>query len=365
MKRLVFSLCVVFLSMIFTSSGVFAFCLCGSGLCLPPPECLQAPKFVGELAATDSLNNLFVSHSILYLGGERIGTSGATMYQYTPTATPVFKATMPPPKMAENKSVETSTGGGPLFQVKGLKILGTDDAEVWTFDGNTWTEVTPPAPGFSGNKGVYSMAVYKDTLFIGTGNNSGAQVWAFNGAWTEVNIPGFSSNNSFVWAMTVYKDSLYIATVNYTGPAELWKYDGSAWSQVNIPDFSSNNYAIASMATFNGNLYLGTSNVSSGAELWQFKRGTWKKISSSGLASNNSITAMAKYEGALLIGTSNYYGDAAQLWTFDGSAKTQISLPGFSANNTGIVSMYVFGNTLYLGTYNTSGAQVWKIGHGL
>ena len=62
----------------------------------------------------------------------------------------------------------------------------TGGAQVWQYDGTTWTNVTPAWA--AANTEALSMAVYGANLYVGTVNSSGgAQVWQYNGtAWTNV-----------------------------------------------------------------------------------------------------------------------------------------------------------------------------------
>ncbi len=244
-------------------------------------------------------------------------------------------------------------------------FLGTDSAHVYLFDGTTFTNITPTAAAFSGNRGVYSGAEYSNRIFIGTGGSAGsAQVWAYDGTnWTQQSLPGFPTDNYYAWCMTVFNNALYLGTVDYSHAAQLWKYDGTSWSQVNIPGFSSNNYAVASIAVFNNRLYIGTSNtLGSGAEIWSTDGSSWTKLT--GFGRNDAATAMAVFNGTLFIGTTNYATNAVgQLWAYDGASLTQVTAPGSfgSAGNSGIVSLTGTNDTLYAGTYNNTGAEIWTV----
>jgi hypothetical protein len=226
-------------------------------------------------------------------------------------------------------------------------------------------DITPTAPAFKSNLGVYAMGVYQDKMFIGTGGSSGsAQIWSYDGTtWTQHTLPGFPTDNYYAWVMAVFNNALYVGTVDYSRAAQVWKYDGSTWSQANIPSFSSNNYAIASMAVFNGKLYIGTSNtLGGGSQIWSYDGSTWTQLP--GFAKNDAATAMMVYNGALYIGTTNYtQGVSAQLWSYDGTKLTQVTAPATftGAGNSGIVSLGVANGTLFAGTYNNSGGELWSL----
>jgi hypothetical protein len=245
-------------------------------------------------------------------------------------------------------------------------VWGTDSAHVYVLNGTTFTDITPTAAAFSTNLGVYALATYGTKLFIGTGGSAGsAQVWAFDGKqWAQQSLPGFPSNNYYVWSMAVYNNVLYAGTVDYSQAAQVWKYDGTAWSMVSVPGFSSSNYAVGSMAVYNDKLYIGTSSsLGSGAEIWSYDGTTWTKLP--GFAKNDAATSMAVYNNALYIGTTNYtQGVSAQLWSYDGTTLSQVAASSdFTKNgaNSGIVSLEVFNGTLYAGTYNNTGAEVWSV----
>lgn len=308
---------------------------------------LPAPSGAGGLAQ-------------LYIGSENFGTGpgkvnavstqGVTQTWTTPT---------------EDSSVDFF-GAILSFYTGNIAMMGTDSAHVYLFDGNgTWTNITPTAASFASNRGVYSGVQFGQKLFIGTGGNVGsAQIWSFDGTqWAQQSLPGFPGDNYYVWTMVVFNGSVYIGTVDYTQAAQVWRYDGTTWSMMTIPGFSNNNYAIASMAVFNGKLYIGTSNtLGAGAEIWSFDGSNWTKLT--GFGRNDSATSMTAYNGALYIGTTNYaQGAVAQLWAYDGTTLSQVTVPGAfaSGGNSGIVSLGVANGTLYAGTYNQTGAELWSI----
>jgi len=300
---------------------------------------------------------------VLYSGSENFSTGPGKLqvYQQLPS---MMASTFTTP--ANDESIDALsylvflvTGGYPEIGVV------TDAAHVYLFDGANFTNITPTAAAFSSNLGVYSIAQYGQKLFIGTGGSAGsAQVWAYDGTtWTQQSLPGFPSNNYYAWVMTVFNNALYVGTVDYAQAAQVWKYDGNSWSMVSIPGFSSSNYAIASMAVYNGALYIGTSNtLGNGAEIWRYDGSAWTKLS--GFGRNGAATAMTVFNNTLLIGTTNYaQGAAGQLWAYDGTAFTLVTAPSaFGSNgNSGIVSLASTGDTLYAGTYNNTGAEIWTV----
>jgi hypothetical protein len=120
------------------------------------------------------------------------------------------------------------------------------------------------------------LAVYNNQLYVGTLNKvRGAEVWRYNGAtWTQVDDGwGGDKNNIAAAGMCVYNDLLYVGTWNEVTGAELWQYDGAAWVQANSDGFGDvNNVTIEEdgMAVYNNALFVGTSNDVTGAEVWRY-----------------------------------------------------------------------------------------------
>jgi hypothetical protein len=117
------------------------------------------------------------------------------------------------------------------------------------------------------------------------------------------------------------------------------------------------------MTGYNNKLYIGTSNtLGSGAEIWSYDGNSWAKLS--GFGKNDAATAMTVFNNALFIGTTNYATKGVgQLWAYDGTAFAQVTSPGAfaSGGNSGIVSLAATNETLYAGTYNNTGAEIWTV----
>ena len=183
--------------------------------------------------------------------------------------------------------------------------------------------------------------------------------------WTQVNEDGFGdTHNIWAFSMAEYNNDLYVGTRNDTG-AEVWKYDGS-WTQVNEDGFGdTHNIWAFSMAEYNNDLYVGTLNVNTGAEVRRYDGpGTWTKVNTGGFGDSDNIMAlsMAEYNDRLYVGTRNDTG--AEVWKYDGSNWTRVGVNGFGGDthNTWALSMAVYNNDLYVGTGNDStGTEVWKM----
>ena len=132
--------------------------------------------------------------------------------------------------------------GGDLY----VGIAGTDTPEVWTYDGTTWTDVTPTFPD-ANNDAIRSMAVYKDALYVGVGNygdanpltNVGTQVYRYGGAAPEqVNLSGFDGDpaNQACHSLCVYQGDLYAGVFNVDwGAVPATIYGGAQVWRTNVP----------------------------------------------------------------------------------------------------------------------------------
>ena len=93
------------------------------------------------------------------------------------------------------------------------------------------------------------MAEYRGKLYAGTinyFNGLGSAVWRYDGGttWTQVGFGGFGNTNNIVtYSMAVYNDLLYVGTGNWNG-CEVWSYDGTNWTQVVSGGFGHSSYEI-------------------------------------------------------------------------------------------------------------------------
>ena len=301
-----------------------------------------------------------------------------------------------------------------MTEYDGRLYVGTGSlaasCEVWSYDGANWNSLVgvapqsllPPGFGNANNKVAWSMAIYNEELYVGTGNNaSGCEVWSFNGtAWTQVvgaqptAIIGSGFGNAVnadAYSMAVYGGNLYVATTNVAG-CEVWSFNGTAWTQVvgqsppgtpgTGPGFGNAANDPISMAAFGSDLYVGTLNFGSGCEVWDFNGATWTQVAGNlpgtiigsgfGNAANAGCYALAPYGGELYAGTQNI-ATGCEVWSLGPAGWTQVvgqsppgtpgTGPGFgnAANNTA-QTLIVFSNHLYASTQKVagSGCEVWR-----
>ncbi|WP_207679005.1 Ig-like domain-containing protein [Desulfonema magnum] len=234
-----------------------------------------------------------------------------------------------------------------------------DGFEILKYDSGT--DVLSMKTGGIGNLGnteAASMAVYKEKLYVGTTNSvTGAEVWEYDGQdnWNQVNTRGFGdSGNTSAATMAVYDDFLYVGTENKEQGAGIWKYDGTAWTRTDT-FWRSDNERAETMAVYNGKLYVGTRNTLNGAEVWTYgENQSW----STGNPNHESVSAMAVYNGFLYTGSLNTT-EGAGIWKYDGSDWTQVITPNLSdSKNISADTMVAHGDYLYLGSWNPDGDEV-------
>ncbi len=271
----------------------------------------------------------------------------------------------------------------------------TNGTEVWRYNGSTWNQVNTDGFGDTNNKKSYCMAVFNDgtgdKLYVGTDNTStGTEVWRTAGVggppytdWTQVNTDGFgSANNRASTTMGVYNDGtgdkLYAGTWNNTSGTEVWRTAGvggppyTDWTQVNAGGFGvGSNPSSWYMQEYNGFFYMGTYNAG-GGQVWRTAATggppytDWTQVNTDGFGSANNkyCRSLVVYGGSLYVGTNNTAG--GQVWRTVASGGppytdwTQVNTDGFGSANTALLGMLVYDGSLYVGTYNAGGGQVWR-----
>ena len=285
------------------------------------------------------------------------------------------------------QNVETMTVSGDyLYAGTGNTVAG--NAQVWRFDGNTWQIVGGQGINSSWAAKTYedviSMVSYKGNLYIGLGTTANdAEVWKWDGNnWSQVG--GDTLNTSWgagfeeVSSMAVYNGNLYAGLGASANDAEVWKYNGTSWSKVGGDSINSGwttNYErVASMAVYDGNLYAGLGASTNDAEVWKYNGTSWSKIGGDGLNGSfntnyEQVESMVPYDGKLYVGTGNGTGDA-EIWQYDGTTWSQVG--GDGLNSSWVDGQYeqaktlvVYNGKLYAGVGNTAGdGEVWEYDNG-
>ena len=160
----------------------------------------------------------------------------------------------------------------------GYLWIGTENtstgAEVWTYDGNSWTQANQE--GFGRGPNIYdvrSFAIYDNHLYCCGSGQRGALVLRYDGgtSWSQVNPDGFDGSSPAAFSLAVYENKLFAGTFrNFDYGCQVWSYNGSTWTKENKNGFADGrNHTAQSMIVFNDRLYVGTVNSKIGAQVWK------------------------------------------------------------------------------------------------
>ena len=235
-----------------------------------------------------------------------------------------------------------------------------------------WTQVQLNGDGFgdSGNTAVTSMTSFGDSnlLIAGTSHSTTGQVWYYNGAtWLPIKTDGFGdANNTSMPSMAASGGYLFVGTRNEVTGAEVWRYTAATgWTQRTTDGFGDANNTVATSMVITGiYLFVVTENSSTGAEVWELNSSTsnWTDRTPNWGSSNTAVRSMVLLAGYLYVGTENSSG--AEVWRYNGTWE-RIQTGGFGdSNNTAVTSMTASGY-LFVGTKNeVTGAELWMYNAG-
>ena len=264
----------------------------------------------------------------------------------------------------------------------------TGDAEVWRWNGSTWSKLGGDSVNTSWATGsvVWSMTNVGTTVFVGQSNNStgNAEMWTVNGTtWTRNG--GMYINKSWgyfgtenVEVMTPYNGKLYAALGNNTaGDATVWEYDGTTWRIVGGQGIDGS-WAhslienVYSMVTYKGNLYVGTGLTAGDGDVWRYNGSSWTQVGGDGLNSGWSgagyegVYSLGVYNGNLIAGLGASAQDA-EVYSYNGTSWSKIGGDGVAsswsaASNIEVVNtISVYAGNLYVGLGNSAGdGDVWR-----
>jgi hypothetical protein len=269
--------------------------------------------------------------------------------------------------------------------------LGTTagDADVWRFNGTTWTQVGGDALNSSWTAAtyeeVYTMASLGGNLYAGLGNSANdAEVWRYNGtAWTKIGgdslNSGWTTNYDRVSSLTVYGGQIYAGLGLTATEAEVWRWNGSAWTKIGGDGLSGSwntNYEqVETLAAYNGKLYAGLGNTTADAEVWEYNGATWTQIGGDSLNSSwldgqyEQVKTFGVYNGRLYAGLGNSAGDG-EVWELNGSTWSRVggsAVNGSWAVNTieTVRALSTYKGKLYAGLGDSANADaaIWSYGN--
>jgi hypothetical protein len=242
-----------------------------------------------------------------------------------------------------------------------------------------WMQSNAGGFGDANNFAVLALAPFDGKLYAGTGNESGngAQLWRSSdtGAWSVVVTDGFgNANNTYIAHMIGFRGQLYASTRNEVEGGQVWRSDnGSTWSPITLPGFDSTNGEIVRFTIFDGEVYASTCSFTDthGAEIWGSSTGDsgdWTQVVSNGFdgdVNNDKLLSFVEFNDHLYAGTDNVVTGAEVWYTDDSVNWSQVNADGFGDPYNWSVTLEVFGDYLYAGTYNyygsdNPGAELWR-----
>lgn len=235
-------------------------------------------------------------------------------------------------------------------------------------------------------------------------------------SWQQINSDGFGNpDNVAVRGMTVFQDTLVVGVdnidfyfcldrvikeslENHTWPSthemyrrlesngcEIWSYNGSSWRQcigdhpsASLPSGFGNEHSLgcSSLIVFNGFLYAGLWNHKEGCQIWRTSNlMDWEQVVTEGFGdpTNTAAWIVEVFNGWLYVGTMNFDKGCEVYRTQDGVSWEAViggdaavsNGVGMGAMNYYAWSMTVYGNSLYLGTGNAGGCELWRTSDGV
>lgn len=267
-----------------------------------------------------------------------------------------------------------ATDGTNLYAGTGIS---SGDAEVWKWDGATWTRIGGDAINASWNVNTYnsvlSLNYFGGNLYAGTGNGTGAgEVWKFNGvSWSQIGGDGVGSSWAAAFKVNRLENdgtNLYAGTGNTAGMADVWRYNGSTWTQIGGDGLNSSWAAstyeeVLSSYYMGSNLYIGLGTSSGDGEVWRWSGSAWAKLASSGVgfpaATYEGVYSLSGDGTNLYAGTGTGAGDG-DVWKYSGSSWSQIGGDGLNSGWTGATNVstlaYVNSKLYANGVFGSSSA---------
>jgi hypothetical protein len=271
-----------------------------------------------------------------------------------------------------------------MKEYKGYLYAGTlnfkDGCEIYrsrTGDKNTWEKVNENGFGIKNRcDGARTMLVYEDILWVVThSTRHGSQIWVTNGEyddnrrllkWRKANINGFGEGEMIPAsrAMAIYKKKLYVGTECKGRLPRIYRYDGTADFDDIKPDrwiWINNNWE---------NDFFNISKIFLIGDILIFRA-----------SDNNEYMYMSIYSDdiAYIIGEFRrhpnlknileffkfFYKMRCNIIRYNGKKWEKVSKPGFGKKNIMTMASLLFKDTIYFGTTNILGGEIWKSDDGL
>lgn len=274
----------------------------------------------------------------------------------------------------------------------GLGGSAANDAEVWKWNGSSWTKIGGDGinSGWattSNYASVNSMTIMSGYLYVGVGGSTSAAnatVWrcqlsANCATWSLAAGLGWGTGFEYVHSLATIGSNVFAGTGNDTaGDAEVYRYTtagGGVWSKIGGDGTGplAAHECVCSMTTDGTDLYVGTGTGASDAEVWKWSvaGSSWAKQGGDALnlgggaswpTGFETVWSMTYFGSNLYVGLGDDAGQA-EVWRLNGTTWTQIADTTWGTNtHEKVLSMTNDGTDLYVGlgeTSNTDG-EVWK-----
>lgn len=255
---------------------------------------------------------------------------------------------------------------------------GAGDAEVWMWDGSTWTKIGGDAINSSWAVNTFeivpSLTYYNSRLYAGLGSGANdAEVWSWNGSsWTKIGGDslngGWTTNYEMVASLSNDGTNLYAGLGVSAGDGEVWRWNGTSWTKIGGDSINSgwgsNIETVRSLMYVGSTLYAGLGDSSDDASVWSWNGSAWTQVGGDGIAGSWDVSYEAVYslgtDGThLYAGLGSGNGDG-EVWELNGGSWSQVGGDGnnsswASAFGDSVYTISNDGSTVYAGTYDTAG----------
>ena len=273
--------------------------------------------FDGTSASSDTWE--YAASSDMYLG-EPVG-------RWTKRAL----STNPGPRQLSAMAYDDALGKIVLFGGNRGDLLAADN-ETWTYDGTTWTQLSPTAspPARARHGLAYDSSRSKLVMFGGGGFDT--KTYEFDGTtWTALTLtpaPGARKTPAMAYApgsgIVLYGGNIGNSSVAYS---DTWVYNG-AWTQQALPlDPPGRSGALLTLDPVGGSLVLTGGVTGAGdvyADVWELAAGGWTETTPrfSPPTAANAATAFDLTARAMFVFGGFNLAVSNELWAFDGRTWT-------------------------------------------
>lgn len=145
--------------------------------------------------------------------------------------------------------------GGDLY-VGAFNPSSVDDANIYKFDGVTWTKVFDGGSFPTQYDWCYALEEYNGSLWAGLGSLAGNSGDVFNttdGTTWAISLDATTGNS--IWDLETFNGSLYASAGFAAQEGDIWRFNGTAW----IKTWDTPNYVrLMALGVYDNKLWTGT-----------------------------------------------------------------------------------------------------------